>query len=129
MLWLTRIILGIGVMIAAFWGTLALLSDNTAAGIHVVEATFGGNCKDFQVMPPHQNKVAIGNATQAVKGACAEKRDICRFEVEDAMDLSGDPAAGCEKDFSVDWTCGVGGTVRRSRASPPADHKSVLLSC
>ena len=125
---LGKISLGIGVMAAAFWITLAFLKDDVP--IQVVEATFGLNCKDYKVKPPNENKVFIGNFTKAVKDVCASHPNECTFKIYIDEDLgTGDPANGCEKDFSVAWKCGDKGDIHRAHATPPAENKSVFLSC
>ena len=124
---LGKISLGIGVMAAASWITLALLKDDVP--IHVVDATFGWNCKDYEVKPPNENKVSIGNFTKAVKEVCDNYRNECRFEVYIDEEFVGDPAPGCPKDFSVAWKCDGGGDIYRAHLRPPAESKSVYLSC
>jgi hypothetical protein len=124
---LGKISLGIGVMAAAAWITLALLKGDVP--IHVVEATFGLNCKDYEVKPPNQNKVSIGNFTNAVKEVCGNFPNECRFEIYVDEELVGDPAPGCEKDFSVAWKCGGAEDIYRAYAWPPAENKAVYLSC
>jgi hypothetical protein len=123
---LGKISLGIGVIAAAFWITLAVLKDNVP--IHVVEATFGWNCKDYKVKPPNENKVSIGNFTKAVAEVCDNYENECRFEIY-VDELGADPASGCEKDFLVAWKCGDGGDIHRTHAAPPAEGRSVLLWC
>jgi hypothetical protein len=62
--------------------------------IKIIEATYGGNCEG----------VAKGNATQFLASACDNSR-LCNYRVY-YRQLGGDPAAGCEKDFRVLYTCG-----------------------
>jgi hypothetical protein len=100
---------------------------DTAAQIQVVEATYGMNCKDYNVKPPNQNRVALGNVTAAVKRACEKKSRECQFNIE--VGELGDPANGCGKDFTVDWRCGDAEEIHQARAAAPAEDKSVLLSC
>ena len=95
--------------------------------IHVVEATYGMNCKDYNVIPPGQNGVALGNVTAAVKRACEKMSRECKFDIDTGK--LGDPANGCGKDFSVGWRCGSVEEIYEARAAAPADDKSVLLSC
>ena len=99
---------------------------STAAQIQVVEATYGMNCKDYNVKPPNQNKVALGNATAAVTRACEKKSRECKFKIE--VGELGDPAYGCDKGFSVGWRCGNVEEIHEGRAAAPAQG-SVLLSC
>jgi hypothetical protein len=128
---LGKIGLGIGVVAAAFWITLLLLKDdddgNTAARIEVIEATYGLNCKDHEVKPPNENKVSVGNVTKAVKSVCDDKQKQCWFNID--IDEFGDPANGCAKNFSVSWKCEGSAKIHEAGAAPPAENKSVLLSC
>jgi hypothetical protein len=100
---------------------------NTAAQIQVIEATYGMNCKDYNVKPPNQNRAALGNVTAAVKRACEKKSKECKFDIE--VGKLGDPANGCGKDFSVGWRCGNAEEIHQAYATAPAEDKSVLLSC
>jgi hypothetical protein len=62
--------------------------------IKVLEATYGGNCEG----------IAKGNVTQFVASKC-NNTDLCNYRVY-YKTMGGDPAAGCEKDFSVSYSCG-----------------------
>jgi hypothetical protein len=75
--------------------------------IKVIEATYGGNCKG----------VAKGNATRYVAEAC-DSRDLCNFRVY-YKQLGGDPAAGCDKDFKVAYSCGR--STKRDTCEYPAE--------
>jgi hypothetical protein len=61
---------GIAVVCISFWITLRFL-QNWTPGIHIVEAAYGGNCKDYKVPPPQENKFSSGNATSVVAHAPA----------------------------------------------------------
>ena len=65
------------------------------AGIMVTRATYGGSCG-----------ARSGNATAHLRAACDARSD-CGYVV-DVSDL-GDPAPGCGKDFTVEFTCGADG--------------------
>jgi hypothetical protein len=83
--------------------------------ITVTTATYGASC--------HQNK---GNVTKFLQDAC-NGHDKCDYTVR--YQTIGDPAPGCAKDFSVEWTCsaGSGGT-----ANVPAEAglgSNVTLQC
>src|ERR1700745_184804 len=86
---------GIAIVGTSFWVTLTFLQNRTP-GIHVIEAAYGGSCKDYKVPPPRENKFAPGNATSTVASACDGKLEKCDFTVK--VDQLGDPAPGCGKD-------------------------------
>ncbi len=92
---------------------------STAAGgpIHVLEATYGGNCGAQQ-----------GNATAHIRRAC-EGRTACRYHV--SHEKLGDPVYGCRKDYIVRYRCGSAGPVREESLSPEAGvgNKHVNLHC
>jgi peptidoglycan/LPS O-acetylase OafA/YrhL len=60
-------------------------------GINVVSATYGKNCGGLE-----------GNATQFLIGSC-NGEEKCRYVVD--VNVLGDPANGCGKDFDVKWLC------------------------
>jgi hypothetical protein len=95
--------------------------------IRIVEATYGLKCKDFQVAPPAVNRVAVGNATDAVAAACMTKKGKCLFSV--ATPPIPDPAQGCGKDFSVRWRCGPKRDVYQAYLPGEANGKDVQMSC
>jgi hypothetical protein len=83
--------------------------------ITVTSATYGASC--------HQPK---GNVTKFLQDAC-NGQGKCDYTVK--YQTIGDPAPGCSKDFSVEWTCssGTGGS-----ASAPAEAgfgSKVTLQC
>jgi hypothetical protein len=80
---------------------VGLAADETMAAerkpanaIKVLEATYGGNCEG----------VAKGNVTQFVGSKCNDT-NLCNYRVYHKS-MGGDPAAGCEKDFAVTYSCG-----------------------
>src|SRR5581483_128989 len=127
----------LAVMAASSWLTLQALdyfdapSTRVASDggrIAVVEATYGFNCKDFQVPPPGANTVRAGNATAAVAKACDNKSGTCRYAV-DVANL-GDPAGGCGKDFQVKWRClPEEPRAHQARLAPEAHGRRVSISC
>ena len=83
--------------------------------VKVTAATYGASCKQ-----------PAGNVTKFLADACNGKT-TCDYVIK--YQTIGDPAPGCAKDFSVQWTCsnGVGGT-----ASAPAEAglgSKVSLQC
>jgi peptidoglycan/LPS O-acetylase OafA/YrhL len=60
-------------------------------GITVVSATYGKNCGAPQ-----------GNVTAALGDSC-NKEMSCHYKVD--VNVLGDPAGGCGKDFEVKWLC------------------------
>ena len=82
------------------------IENNSTAkwiGIHVLSATYGGNCG-----------ARIGNATNAIDGACRAKT-ICDYTVD--VEKLGDSAPGCGKSFFVKYQCG-GEVAARTAALP-----------
>jgi hypothetical protein len=87
-----------------------------SAGIHVVGATYGGNCG-----VPH------GNVTRAVAASC-EGRGLCDYVVD--YKVIGDPRFGCKKDFVAEWQCVGDASVRSQRVPGEAGFRSVVrLTC
>lgn len=95
--------LGTALVAAAPTGVAAARSTNglfaasqpaSNSWIIVTTATYGASCG-----------LPDGNVTQALKAACDGKR-TCVYRVN--LQVLGDPAPGCRKDFSVQWSCGGG---------------------
>jgi hypothetical protein len=131
---LNLIIAFVVVMAASSWVTLQALNylDGSSAGpeavITVVEATYGMNCREYRVAPPHENRVRTGNATKIVATACNDKNGRCKYGVD--VTLLGDPATGCGKDFQVKWRCGPdGGSTNEAKLSPEAHGRSLEIAC
>ncbi|MGE0849017.1 MAG: hypothetical protein AB7O44_05265 [Hyphomicrobiaceae bacterium] len=95
--------------------------------IVVTEATYGLNCKDHPVVPPHENRARAGNATPAVARACDRKTGTCQFAVDVAR--LGDPVGGCSKDFLVAWRCGATGITKQASLAAEAHGRTVSISC
>jgi len=99
--------------------------QDNSPGIHVMEATYGWNCRDMKP-PIGKNTVRRGNATKVVSRACDGKM---RWEFGiDCADI-GDPANSCAKDFSVKWRCGADPKVYETYVEGEANGKIVMLSC
>ena len=130
LLWLIG---GLAVVATSFFVTLQFLDywlsppDPNASVIHIVDATYGGSCKDFATQPPHTNTVAAGNATALLAQACDKTKASCSFPVD--VNKLGDPANGCGKDFVARWRCGNEQTIHQFFLSPEASGRSALLSC
>jgi hypothetical protein len=96
------------------------------AGIQVLDADYGGNCRTFRPPPPHANSFAPDNATSAVAQKC-DGKSHCFFGV-DVTEL-GDPANGCSKDFSVRYVCRPDYKPLVKRIDAEAHGKAVELDC
>jgi hypothetical protein len=99
---------------------------STRSGIEVLSASYGLSCKDFTVPAGAKNTVAEGNVTNILKRAC-DMSDECEFLV-DAQRI-GDPAQGCGKDFSVEYSCANSPAPRSIYVSGEAHENRVTLSC
>lgn len=98
--------------------TLACQNNVPAAfgTINVITATYGGNCGQ-----------PSGNVTWDVSPACSGFGS-CKYDVRTSF--LGDPKRGCEKEFSVSYTCSNHPTlVRTEFASREANGKTVTLTC
>jgi hypothetical protein len=128
---LLRILGGFSIITASFWASLKIMDSwvqpPNAAEIRVSEATYGANCRDFKPSEGRENKVAKGNATQAVKENCAGAKSACTFTVDTG--LLGDPAPGCQKDFIVRWRCGDIERVHQLYILEEAHTKNAPLTC
>ena len=67
-----------------------------------------------------------GNYSEFVREACAAK-ESCTFTVD--IEAFGDPANGCEKDFSLTYRCWKDEQPRTIALAPSADNQSVSLDC
>jgi hypothetical protein len=86
------------IWLAAFFvsvtGSAAAAEKRPANAIKVLEATYGGNCAG----------IAKGNVTEFVGSKCNDT-NLCNYRVY-YKSMGGDPAEGCEKNFSVTYSCG-----------------------
>lgn len=88
----------------------------TPAGvIHVTAATYGAIC--------HQ---PAGNVTKFLADAC-DGKSTCDYVVQ--YQAIGDPAPGCAKDFSVQWTCSVGAGGSTAAPAEAGLGSKVSLQC
>jgi hypothetical protein len=95
--------------------------------IEVTEGDYGRSCRDFAAKRPFKNTYRAGNATFPVIRACNGKSH-CQFTVEAAM--LGDPAPGCDKDFSVEYRCGLSdASAKFVNVGGEADGATVVLDC
>ena len=95
--------------------------------IHITEATYGENCLHFVPAAGHANLVKVGNATIDASQICDATDVICPYVVDFAK--LGDPAVGCEKDFVINWRCGVDRTVHQIVLEAEAVQKIAWVSC
>ena len=104
----------------SFWATLRVLdyrdAANSGPGIRLVEATYGPNCG-----------AKVGNFTALMTQACASSTAACSFTVD--LSKTGDPAAGCGKDFLARWKCGSDPSVYERRLPPEANSKTITIGC
>jgi hypothetical protein len=94
----------------------AVADRKPAGAIHVLSATYGGNCG-----------APAGNATSDARMSCDGDRK-CTYSVD--VERLGDPALGCGKAFMREYECTPGGPA--VRADVPAEAgfgKLVELSC
>ena len=88
----------------------------SSVGITVASATYGANCRAI-----------AGNATQAVGDACNGKTE-CAYKVD--VDRLGDPAHGCDKDFTAAYFCPSETMIKHVRLAAPAERgKIAMLRC
>ena len=124
---------GIAVVAVSGFGTLAVMrfwpasSDPAAAIIHVVSATYGGNCQDFVTPAQAPNWARPGNVTSALAAACDSAKSNCLFKID--VHKLGDPANGCGKEFVALWRCGTEQAVHEFYLPAEADKRTVLLIC
>jgi len=97
----------------------------SSGGISVREATYGQNCSGAAVPAGMTNTVTRGNFTRTVARACGEQ-DVCDFTI--TIEVLGDPAPLCAKDFHIRWTCPDGRSAENT-VPPEALGKTVHISC
>jgi hypothetical protein len=114
------------------WGTPAKFAHQPTPApapdgtLDITDATYGKNCRGYTPVWSPFNTVYRGNATDAVRETCSGATH-CRFRV-DARQL-GDPAFGCDKDFTVAYRCQHDSAPLRVTIQPEASGKTVDLSC
>lgn len=89
------------------WEWLARESPQKSKGIHVVEATYGWNCRDVNPCVwggvKGSNTVSRGNVTTHIQTMCDFKQR-CDYTIDYRQ--IGDACRGCTKDYIVVWHCG-----------------------
>jgi peptidoglycan/LPS O-acetylase OafA/YrhL len=94
----------------------AALPTRAAAGIDILSATYGQNCG-----------ARAGNATADVHAACSGKSS-CGYVVDVAR--LGDPANGCQKNFTATYRCpGNPASLTREAPAEAGLGTSLELSC
>jgi hypothetical protein len=93
-------------------------------GIHIVQATYGINCRGFKQ----------GNATSAVADACTGQRATCDFTIKaDQLGIKADQLGGstpaCARNFVVSWFCGGRPGQYDARLQEEADGRTISISC
>jgi hypothetical protein len=88
-------------------------------GIEVIEATYGRNCAN------DSRPILTGNVTTFVGRACNQE-DRCRYSVN--VQVYGDPAPLCAKDFSIRYRCDEG-KERVAVLPPEANGHEIELVC
>jgi peptidoglycan/LPS O-acetylase OafA/YrhL len=92
-----------------------LVRPQSAERIHVLSATYGGNCG-----------APAGNATREIATNC-ETNLFCVYQID--VGVLGDPKNGCAKDFTAEFECGAGQRLT-ARVPPEAGFGSLLrLNC
>jgi hypothetical protein len=130
---LLAVIGGFAVVAISFIVTLEILdywdtpADPQASVIHVVEGTYGINCKDFVPQAPHVNLVKAGNATAVLAQACDNAKASCLFTVD--VTKLGDPANGCGKDFNASWRCGNAEEIHKVFLPAEASGREAPFTC
>jgi hypothetical protein len=112
-----RIILVVaGLCLLSLIGYFGIRLIGGPKGIHVVAATYGGNCA-----------APLGNASDDVAYVCNGTSE-CTFVVD--VNKLGDPASGCAKDFVVGYQCFPSRQRFDGRIPPEAGlGKQLTLSC
>jgi hypothetical protein len=95
--------------------------------LHITEAIYGKNCQSFVPPPGHANLVKPGNATAAASLVCNNTNVMCPIIVD--VVRIGDPASGCDKDFTVSWQCGADQTIHQIHLPAEAAYHVAWVSC
>jgi hypothetical protein len=96
------------------------------AEISVVTASYGLNCRDFPVPTGLPKRTDQGNETAVMKRYC-DGRELCNYLVD--VNVIGDPANGCGKEFAVDYICTGSSTRWTATILAEANGKWVTLTC
>jgi len=116
---------GLVILLASFFVSLRIIDswsnkvDSASGGwsIKIEEATYGSNCG---------RTVARGNATSVFAKTCNGKPS-CDFLI--SVEELGDPAPGCEKDFTLRFKCNPQLPVRGRYAKAEANRLTIHASC
>ena len=88
---------------------------SSADEIAVRSATYGANCG-----------AQAGNATDELQSVCGGKAS-CDYDVD--VSKLGDPAEGCEKDFTVEYVCSTNSAAKTTEVPNEANGNTAQLSC
>jgi hypothetical protein len=96
-----------------------------------VSSFLGAQTQDIQVVSASYGSVSchtpVGNVTGIVAAEC-DGEVSCNVYVDNSV--FGDPAYGCAKDFTAQWTCGTGTALQTASHGPVVgEGYTVLLSC
>lgn len=86
------------------------------SGIDVISASYGQNCG-----------ASYGNVTAHLASAC-EGKAVCEYVVD--VNVLGDPAYGCAKNYIAEWRCLEDGSRASVTVTPEAGNgKKAVLRC
>jgi hypothetical protein len=108
-------------------GRTVSLTCHNAPRVEILEATYGGNCRDKPALGGAGFAVTQGNMTGRISHKCNFGDGPCSMVVE--LGQMADPAPQCSKDFEVLWTCTGENSRRKSRIEPESLGKAMTLSC
>jgi hypothetical protein len=124
---------GFAIVVVTFFITLKGLeywstpSGPDSGPIKVVEATYGADCQGAPSNTGSIITIKPGNATAVASKYCDMAKNKCSLVV-DVGEL-GDPAPGCQKDFTISWRCGNETPLHQAHLDPEANSKSAVISC
>jgi hypothetical protein len=126
-----KVIGGLAVVLASFWISLQIMDywslPPNASEIHILEATYGLNCRTFAVPAGQVNRVKPGNATSMALEICGKATGSCSLAID--VGRMGDPAPGCRKDFLLQWRCGDLEKARQLYVAEEANAKTAVATC
>jgi peptidoglycan/LPS O-acetylase OafA/YrhL len=108
------------------WRMVHRLWVGNRSEIEIISATYGMNCKDFPEPAPFRNLVSPGNATAGLRRICDGH---LRCDPRVSLALAGDPANGCGKDFSLEYSCSGSAGIRKAYLPGEALGKVLELEC
>jgi hypothetical protein len=97
-----------------------------AEGLDIATATYGENCKSYRPPPPATNMFYSNNAGKFLRDTC---RGQLRCSVKLDVNVIGDPAQGCGKDFVTTYRCNGGGPLMRATVPAEAHGRTLVLEC